>query len=103
MKNIIRAGEPGYRQCATTLMDTTDPDITFDEHGVSSWVPYYREVVLPRWNPAGEPEAFAALIRRIKEEGQGKEYDCALGLSGSCRLPCMGIGVRMTKKRLRTC
>ena len=82
MNGIIRSGEPGYRQCATTLMDTTDPEITFDEQGVSSWVRYYREVVLPRWNPQGDPAAFNALIRRIKEDGKNKEYDCALGLSG---------------------
>ncbi|NCA81168.1 MAG: N-acetyl sugar amidotransferase [Opitutae bacterium] len=82
MNGIIRSGEPGYRQCATTLMDTTDPEITFDDQGVSSWVRYYREVVLPRWSPAGNPAAFAALIRRIKEDGKNKDYDCALGLSG---------------------
>lgn len=82
MNGIIRSGEPGYRQCATTLMDTTDPEITFDDQGVSSWVRYYREVVLPRWSPEGNPAAFEALIRRIKEDGKNKEYDCALGLSG---------------------
>lgn len=82
MNKIIRPGEPGYRQCATTIMDTTDPEITFDGRGDSSWVQYYRDVVLPRWNPAGNPAEFEALIRRIKEEGKNKEYDCALGLSG---------------------
>jgi len=82
LKKIIRPGEPGFQRCTVTIMDTTDPDITFDEAGVSSWVHFYREKVLPRWNPSGNPSAFAALIRRIKEDGKGKEYDCALGLSG---------------------
>lgn len=82
LKKIIRPGEPGYRQCSITIMDTTDPDIAFDVSGVSSWVTFYHEKVLPHWNPAGNPTAFRALIDQIKADGKGKEYDCALGLSG---------------------
>lgn len=82
LKRIIRPGEPGYQQCTITIMDTTDPDITFDEAGVSSWVYYFREKVLPRWKPEGDYQAFKALIQRIKNDGRGKDYDCALGLSG---------------------
>lgn len=63
-------------------MDTTDPDITFDRDGVSSWVKFFRERVAPLWRAEGDPERFRALIRRIKEDGRGREYDCALGLSG---------------------
>ena len=81
-KTIIRPGEPGYRQCTVTIMDTTDPDISFDDAGVSNWVYYFREKVLPNWNPNGNPVAFETLIKRIKEDGKGKDYDCALGLSG---------------------
>ncbi len=81
MRTIIRPGEPGYRQCSVTLMDTTDPDITFNDRGESSWVGYYQNL-RKDWDPAGDPAAFGALIRRIKEEGRNREYDCALGLSG---------------------
>lgn len=82
IKPIIRPGEPGYRRCTLTVMDTTDPDITFEADGSSSWVRYYREKVLPAWNPRGHEAAFRALIDRIKADGRGREYDCALGLSG---------------------
>ena len=82
LKKIIRPGEPGYQQCTVTIMDTTDPLISFDETGVSNWVYYFREKVLPRWKPEGNPAGFEALIKRIKEDGKGKDYDCALGLSG---------------------
>jgi len=81
-KGVIRPGEPGYQQCTITIMDTTDPDITFDRDGVSNWVHFFRETVLPRWKPEGNQPAFRALIQRIKNEGSNKEYDCALGLSG---------------------
>lgn len=82
LKKIIRPGEPGYQQCTVTIMDTTDPDISFDQDGVSNWVYYYKEKILPNWKPEGDEEAFASLINRIKQDGKGKEYDCALGLSG---------------------
>lgn len=82
LKKIIRPGEPGYQQCSVTIMDTTDPDIRFDNNGVSNWVYYFKEKILPNWRPEGNPAAFESLIKRIKEDGKGKEYDCALGLSG---------------------
>ncbi|PIP12197.1 MAG: ExsB family protein, partial [bacterium (Candidatus Stahlbacteria) CG23_combo_of_CG06-09_8_20_14_all_40_9] len=82
LKKIKRAGEPGYKQCSVTIMDTTDPDITFDDNGISNWVYYFREKILPNWKPEGNPEAFETLIQRIKSDGKDKEYDCALGLSG---------------------
>jgi N-acetyl sugar amidotransferase len=82
IEKCIRPGEPGYQQCSVTIMDTTDPGITFDDSGASSWVQYYRDNVLPKWKPEGDADAFNALIQRIKNDGKGKEYDCALGLSG---------------------
>jgi N-acetyl sugar amidotransferase len=82
LKPITRPGEPGYQRCTVTVMDTTDPDITFDRDGVSSWVGYFRDAVLPRWDPAGNEPAFRSLIDRIKADGRTREYDCALGLSG---------------------
>jgi N-acetyl sugar amidotransferase len=63
-------------------MDTTDPEISFEENGESSWVNYYRERILSEWDPGGDRVAFDSLVKRIREQGRGKEYDCALGLSG---------------------
>jgi N-acetyl sugar amidotransferase len=82
ISKIIRKGEPGYQQCTVSIMDTTDPDITFDNEGVSNHVRVYRERISTKWRPEGDPVAFRALIDRIKTEGKGKPYDCALGLSG---------------------
>jgi N-acetyl sugar amidotransferase len=82
LKRIIKPGEPGYQRCTVTLMDTTDPDITFDRDGVSNWVCDFRKNVLSQWNPAGNEPAFRSLIDRIKADGRRREYDCALGLSG---------------------
>jgi N-acetyl sugar amidotransferase len=82
MKPIIRPGEPGYRRCSVTVMDTTDPDITFDEQGRSNWVKYFEDTFASRWKPEGNPAAFQRLMDRIRSEGRNKQYDCAIGLSG---------------------
>jgi N-acetyl sugar amidotransferase len=81
-QKIIRPGESGYRQCRVTLMDTTDPDITFNAAGECHYVAHFREKLLPQWKPEGEPERLQALFERIRREGRGREYDSILGLSG---------------------
>ncbi len=66
-------------------MDTTDPEITFDEHGVSSYVPYFTTVIAPVLWPAQAGERMpelTALVERIKADGRGKPYDCIIGISG---------------------
>ena len=82
LPKIIRPGEPDYRRCTTTVMDTTDPDITFNAAGECHYVAFYRETLLRRWNPAGKREEFELLFEKIRREGKGKDYDCILGLSG---------------------
>lgn len=63
-------------------MDTTDPDITFNERGECHYVTHLREQVLKAWRPEGDPARFAALCDQIRAEGAGQEYDSILGLSG---------------------
>ncbi|MCE2787680.1 MAG: N-acetyl sugar amidotransferase [Sphingobacteriales bacterium] len=76
--------ENNYRICSKTIMDTTaDPDITFDEQGVSNYVKEYNELIALR-----VPEKSLAkkkldrMISKIKKDGEGKEYDCLIGISG---------------------
>jgi N-acetyl sugar amidotransferase len=82
MKKIIRNGEPGYRQCTRTLMDTTDPEIQFNQDGSSYWVDVVEKYISDGWNPSGNKEAFNKAVHKIREDGRGKKYDCILGLSG---------------------
>lgn len=71
------------RMCTRTVMDTSDPDITFDADGVSNhWYEYRRlwhERVVP---PDRAEDALQRIVRRIRDAGRGKRYDCILGLSG---------------------
>ena len=64
-------------------MDTSDTDIVFDDKGVCMRCNEYKERILPEWNHGnGHNEELEALISQIKKSGEGKKYNCILGLSG---------------------
>lgn len=72
-----------YQICTNCVMDTTDSKIVFDEHGVCDYCNSYKNEILPNWNPDESREIeLEKIAEQIKKEGQGKEYDCILGLSG---------------------
>jgi len=64
-------------------MDTSDPDITFDESCVCSHC-RLADRLLPtvRWTPEASEHALAEMAERIRRAGGGHEYDCVIGLSG---------------------
>ena len=71
------------QMCTKTVMDTTDPNITFDENGVCNYVHYFEEKIQPLLQPSPEKaRALSKLIADISASGRGSEYDCIVGLSG---------------------
>lgn len=74
---------PNVRVCTRCVMDTTDPDITFDEAGVCSHCHTYDRLVKATVRSGADGErALAAAVETIKRDGAGKQYDCAIGISG---------------------
>lgn len=72
-----------YQICKCCVMDTTDEDISFDSNGVCMRCNEYKERIEPEWNHGkGHEKELQDLITAIKKSGEGKEYDCILGLSG---------------------
>jgi len=72
-----------YKVCTKSIMDTSDLKIKFDENGVSDHWLNFEQNIKPNWN-TGE-EGHAELMRtaeKIKQEGEGKDFDCIIGLSG---------------------
>lgn len=63
-------------------MDTTDPDIVFDENGVCNHCLNYKENIEIRTVSSKQNEGILNLINEIKKAGRGKEYDCIIGVSG---------------------
>jgi N-acetyl sugar amidotransferase len=64
-------------------MDTTDPNIKFDDKGVCDYCNNYSQNILPNWHTdaTGEKELMN-IAEKIKKEGKGKDFDCIIGLSG---------------------
>lgn len=72
-----------YKVCTRCIMDTSDPEIFFDEDGVCNHCHRY-DVELPKRVFQGEiaKEKLTQIINKIKQSGKGKEYDCIIGVSG---------------------
>lgn len=82
MTGVVAAS---YQRCNVTVMDTTDPEITFDELGVSSYIARFEQVYAPtvRSAQAGARRVeLDDLVERIKIDGSGKQYDVVIGVSG---------------------
>lgn len=64
-------------------MDTSDSKISFDDLGVCDHCRTFETKVLPNWHTdeRGRRE-LDALTQRIKAAGQGKDFDCIIGMSG---------------------
>lgn len=72
-----------YQQCSNCIMDTTDPNITFDERGWCDYCRNYHIAILPNWHPdeTGE-KLLLPVIEKIRKDGKGKNHDCLIGVSG---------------------
>lgn len=64
-------------------MDATDSAIAFDDKGVCDHCRTFYARTLPNWHPDERSEkALADLVAAIKAEGEGKDFDCIIGMSG---------------------
>jgi N-acetyl sugar amidotransferase len=72
-----------YQICTKLVVDTSDPDITFDTNGVSNHYNEFLEKVLPLWQTGPEGKArLEQTAEIIRQSGRGRDFDCILGLSG---------------------
>jgi N-acetyl sugar amidotransferase len=72
-----------YQRCTRCVMDTTDPEIVFDDAGVCNHCHGFDRLVGTEWFPNAQGQRrLKDIIARVKSEGAGKEYDSILGLSG---------------------
>lgn len=72
-----------YQVCTRCVMDTTAPDITFDENGFCNYcTDFLKRVEASRQTQSEQAQSRSAFIERVKRAGRGKEYDCIVGVSG---------------------
>jgi len=75
--------ERKYQVCTNCVMDTTDPEIKFDENGRCDFCDNCYNRILPSWHPDEVgAKKLQVIVEKIKQDGKGKKYDCIIGLSG---------------------
>jgi len=71
-----------YKICKRCAMDTSDPDIVFDEKGICNHCKKYfsrKHEFIYDESKIGDLEK---TVQLLKEQGKGKDYDCIIGVSG---------------------
>lgn len=63
-------------------MDTSDPEISFDEQGVCNHCTRFTETAPTKWFPQDGQTRWRIELDQIKRRGRAKPYDCIIGLSG---------------------
>jgi N-acetyl sugar amidotransferase len=72
-----------YTICSRCIMDTTDPNISFDERGWCDYCNNFELTIRPNWHTDERGEAeLARIADEIRAGGKGRDFDCIIGLSG---------------------
>jgi len=72
-----------YQICTNCAMDTTDSKIIFDEKGVCDHCNTFYKDIKPKWHTDDKGLAeITAIAEKIKKEGEGKDFDSIIGMSG---------------------
>ena len=72
-----------YQICTNCVMDTSDLKIRFDEQGVCDHCNTFKNDILPHWHTDERGHnKLLSIVKKIKRQGRGKEFDCLMGMSG---------------------
>lgn len=72
-----------YQICTNCVMDTSDTAIVFDEKGVCDHCNTFYQHTLPNWHTDEKGrKLLQSLVEKIKLAGEGKDFDCIIGMSG---------------------
>ena len=75
--------EREYQICTNCVMDTSDSLIQFDERGFCDHCNNYYNNILPNWHTDERgTQELNRIVEKIKADGNGKKYDCIIGISG---------------------
>jgi N-acetyl sugar amidotransferase len=90
-----------YQICTNCVMDTTDTKITFDEKGVCDHCNTFHSDILPKWHTDERGDkALKEIVKKLKKEGEGKDFDCLMGMSGGIDSSYL-LYIMVKKYRLR--
>lgn len=77
----IRSKYDNYRICTRCVMDTSDPEIKFDEDGVCNHCRGAERFLADIAKKRAEFD-FEKYASAIREQNKSKKYDCVVGISG---------------------
>lgn len=72
-----------YKICSNCIMDTSDKHIIFNDDDECDYCQNFKSTILPEWNYGKEnTDYLLSIAEKIKKDGEGKDFDCIIGLSG---------------------
>ena len=72
-----------YQICSKLVMDTSDPNISFDTEGISNHYYDFQQNIKPKWLTGSEGRRqIEEMVDKLKKAGKGRDFDCITGLSG---------------------
>ncbi|EQB5718442.1 N-acetyl sugar amidotransferase [Escherichia coli] len=72
-----------YKICNRCVMDTSDPNISFDDNGQCDYCSNFDKNILPNWNANNSGlSKLLEMSESIKKDSKGSDFDCIIGLSG---------------------
>lgn len=87
--------------CLNCVMDTSDPNIIFDEKGVCNHCNNFTKNISPLLDNTEAREKILEIeIGKIKNKNKNKEFDCIIGLSGGVDSSFM-LHIAVKKYKLR--
>lgn len=74
--------DPNYKICSKLVLDTSYPGITFDENGICNFFYDFHQHVKPNWYREEGKSLLLDIVKKVKEDGKNRDFDCVIGLSG---------------------
>ena len=69
--------------CSNCVMDESDSRITFDSDGICDHCRDFKINTVRSWKPTSEGRGeLDLIIKKIKKDGEGRDFDCVMGMSG---------------------
>ena len=87
--------------CSRCVMNTTDPNIVFDDNGMCNHCKNFDENAYKIWMPNKKgKKVLDRIIDDIKNKNKNKDFDCIMGLSGG--LDSSFLALKLKEYGLRT-
>lgn len=72
-----------HQTCTNCIMDTSDPNILFNDCGICDYCNNFEAVIRPNWHPDSRGQkALEVMADSIRASSKGHDFDCIIGLSG---------------------